>query len=245
MAESEDFLKGITEQFAKAWAEIGSETTKSWFAVVKTVSSIANGKTEPATRPHNPWIELNHFYWNLMYENTLGNLVQMPLLGSTRGFNIKLLQAFDAWARLYPASVDYQIVLAEIQLQALEKMLQELTEKGEAAKDWPELQQLWSRTADRVFEEAFCLEDNLKIRGQLLNAVSHYKLCQQDVMEIWLKTMNLPLRSEVDEIHKNIYELRKELKDLKKTVAKSEAYTETVLPLSRKPSEIQGDLTTL
>jgi archaellum component FlaC len=34
-----------------------------------------------------------------------------------------------------------------------------------------------------------------------------------------MKMMNLPIRSEVDEIHKNIYELRKEVKSLKKKLA--------------------------
>ena len=40
---------------------------------------------------------------------------------------------------------------------------------------------------------------------------------------MWMKMMNMPLRSEVDEVHKNIYELRKEVKALKKALAKYEA----------------------
>jgi predicted P-loop ATPase/GTPase len=34
--------------------------------------------------------------------------------------------------------------------------------------------------------------------------------------------MNMPLRSEVDEIHRNVYELRKEIKSLKKRLAAAE-----------------------
>jgi polyhydroxyalkanoate synthesis regulator phasin len=37
-------------------------------------------------------------------------------------------------------------------------------------------------------------------------------------MEIYLRSMNLPTRSEVDEIHRTIYELRKEVKSLKKAL---------------------------
>jgi polyhydroxyalkanoate synthase subunit PhaE len=36
----------------------------------------------------------------------------------------------------------------------------------------------------------------------------------------------MPVRSEVDEMHKNIYELRKEVKTLKKSLAKYEALFE-------------------
>jgi len=126
--------------------------------------------------------------------------------------------------KLYPASLNYQLVLAEIQLEALDELIREwisLTEKGETIKDWSQFQQLWSRSADQVFEQAFCSEDNLKVRGKFLNAVNHHRLNQQALMEIWLKVMNVPLRSEVDEIHKNIYDLRKEVKRLKRTIVES------------------------
>lgn len=172
-----------------------------------------------------PWIELNKFCWNFVYEKTIGTLTQIPLLGPSRGFNNELMQAFDAWAKLYPTSIDYQIVLAEIQIQSFEALLRELTslaEKGETVKDWQQFQQLWSRTADKVFEQSFCSEDNLKVRGRFLNASNNYKLCQQGLMEMWMKTINMPIRSEVDEVHKSIYELRKEVKSLKKSLAQSE-----------------------
>ena len=41
-------------------------------------------------------------------------------------------------------------------------------------------------------------------------------------MEVFLKMNDLPTRSEVDEIHRNVYELRKEIKSLKKALAESQ-----------------------
>jgi len=172
-----------------------------------------------------PWIELNNLCWHLTYEQTFGKFAQTPPVGINRGFNLKLMQAFDAWARIYPPAVAYQMVLTEIQLQSLQILIQELilqAEKGETMNGWSQILQLWSYTADRVFETAFCGEDNLKIRGSLLNAINYYKLCQQELLETWLTTMNLPTRSELDEIHKTIYELRKEMKYLKKALADNE-----------------------
>ncbi len=172
-----------------------------------------------------PWIQLSNLCWSLLYEKTLGTLAQMPLLGSTREFNHTLIQTFDAWAKLYPTNTDYQLLIAEIQLQSFAELMRELNllaAKGEKIEDWQQFQQLWSRVADKVFEQAFCSEDNLKVRGRLINATNHYKLRQQELMEMWMNSINLPTRSEVDEVHKTIYELRKEVKTLKKTLAKSE-----------------------
>ena len=46
-----------------------------------------------------------------------------------------------------------------------------------------------------------------------------FRLYQQQLMEVFLKMYGLPTRTEVDEIHHSIYELRKEVKNLKKVLA--------------------------
>jgi len=172
----------------------------------------------------NPWIDLNNIYWNFASEQ-FGNLMRLSLPDPSDGLRSKLIRAFDAWAKLYPTSIDYQMVLVEIQRESFNELMLDLillASKGEKVKDWLQFQQLWGRTADKVFEKAFCSEDNVKVRGRFLNAINNYKLSQQDLMEMWMKMMNMPIRSEVDEVHKSIYELRKEVKSLKKTLAKYE-----------------------
>jgi class III poly(R)-hydroxyalkanoic acid synthase PhaE subunit len=171
-------------------------------------------------------IEFNNLYWNRFYEEAFGNWLQAPLLGLPREINRKLLDGFEAWRALYQASTNYQIVLADIQVksfEALMKKLIELAEKGQPVSDWRKFQDLWSVVSDEVFEAAFCKPENLKVRGQFINSLNNYRLKQQELMELYLKAMNLPLRSEVDEIHKTIYELRKEVKSLKKALAKKES----------------------
>ena len=200
------------QKFSQLW-------TATLGASIKPIGKAVNGTSEP-------WLELNNLYWNLLYEETFGSLMQSPILGPTREFTGKVLRAFDAWKNLYRGSIDYQVVLADIQIRSFEELMQELislAEKGKKVEDWRQFQQLWSRVADRVFEETFCNEDNLKIRGNFLNALNTYRLHQQELMELWLKTMNMPVRSEVDEVHKNIYELRKEIKTLNKKLTKYEA----------------------
>lgn len=183
-----------------------------------------------STAKAEPLLELNSLYWNLLYEETSAGLLRSPLLGPTRELNGKVLRAFDAWTQLYRASVDYQIVLAEVQGHSFEALMRELVakaEQGKTIKDWREFQQLWAGVADTVFEQAFCQEANLKVRGRFLNALNLYRLHQQELLEVWMGMMNLPLRSEVDELHKTVYELRKEVKSLKKQLAQLETQTPT------------------
>lgn len=179
-----------------------------------------------------PWADSSSIYWHSVYEQALDRLTQFPLLGLNRGFMLKFMQAFEAWAKLYPTSLAYQKLLTEIQIQAIEELILTLlaTKAQKPINDWAQLCQLWSSTADRVFEAAFLAEDNLRTKGSFLNALNQYRLCQQELVEVWLNLMNLPTRSEVDEIHKNIYELRKEVRRLKQVLASQEPHVSDLLP---------------
>lgn len=166
-------------------------------------------------------LELNNLYWDL-YQRSFGSFVQAPSLGLNRELNAKLMDGFDAWTKLYKATLDYQVVISDIQLRsfdALMKKLVELAEKGQKVENWRDFQTLWSQVADDVFAEAFKSENNLKLRGNFINALNAYRVYQQEIMELNMKVLNAPLRSEVDEIHQSIYELKKEIKALKKQLS--------------------------
>lgn len=176
---------------------------------------------------------MNSAYWHSAYEQTLDHLTQWPPLGLNRGMNLKFLRAFEAWARLYPASFAYQQVLIEVQLRAVEELMRTLAAmatRGETFKDWSQLQQVWGSIVDRVFEATFTAEPNLRVRGSFLNAVNRFKLCQQELLEVWLNGMNLPTRSEIDEVHQNIYELRKEVRRLQQALGSNESQFPGFLP---------------
>jgi class III poly(R)-hydroxyalkanoic acid synthase PhaE subunit len=171
------------------------------------------------------WLELNHLYGDALYGENLGSFMRSPLLGPSREMNGQLLRAFDDWVTLYRAMNDYQLLEADIQyrgLVALMTTLVERTQQNQPVKTWREFQEVWAIAADQVFEDAFRKEENLKIRGRFINALNRYRIQQQALLEESLKTFNLPTRSEVDEIHQTLYQLRKELKQLKKRLAADE-----------------------
>ena len=165
--------------------------------------------------------ELANLYWDI-YEKTFGTVLQSPSLGYTREFNNKLFKSFDAWINFYKANFEYQLLLVDVWLKAFEELTRELasfTEKGETLRNWQQFLQVWSSVFDRVFAQTFRSADALEIQGKFLNSAMTSRLYQQQLMEVFLKMYDLPTRSEVDEIHRSIYEMRKEIKSLKKALA--------------------------
>jgi class III poly(R)-hydroxyalkanoic acid synthase PhaE subunit len=171
------------------------------------------------------WLELNNLYWNI-YEKTFGNFLQSPNLGYTREFNNKLLEGFDTWINFYKASFDYQLVLVDVWVKTFEELMRELAsseEKGETIHNWQQFVQVWSSLFDQVFAKTFRSHDTVEIQGKFLNAAMTNRRHQQQLMEVFLKMNDLPIRSEVDEVHRSIYEMRKEIKSLKKALAQSQS----------------------
>ncbi|HEY9893043.1 MAG TPA: poly(R)-hydroxyalkanoic acid synthase subunit PhaE [Candidatus Sericytochromatia bacterium] len=202
----EIYVKGL-QKLAQLWAESLQQSRESGSGVVDAYAGAL--------------IELNNLYWNI-YEKTFGSVVQSPNLGYAREFNNKLLKGFDAWINFSKANFDYQIVLLDVWLKASEEMMRELAsteEKGEMVQNWQQLLQVWSSVFDRVFAQTFRAENGLEVQGNFLNSALTYRLYQQQLIEVFLKMYGLPTRSEVDEIHRSIYELRKEIKSLKKASA--------------------------
>jgi len=78
---------------------------------------------------------------------------------------------------------------------------------------------LWTRGAEEVFTQNFRTEEYVLARGKMLNAGMAYRSRERAIIESFLKLYDLPTRSELDETHRRIYELRKEVKALKKTLA--------------------------
>jgi class III poly(R)-hydroxyalkanoic acid synthase PhaE subunit len=165
-------------------------------------------------------LELTNLYWDA-FEQTFGSLLQAPGLGLSRELNEKIARGFDRWLDYRRASADYQRKLADVWGEAFEQLVNEmgaLSEKGGTISTIRDLLLLWGQVADRVFIKTFQTDEYVQIQGQFLNAAMAYRIQQREIMEITLQAYDIPTRSEVDEAHRNIYELRKEIKALKKQV---------------------------
>lgn len=198
------YLKGL-QKLNQLWAELLWQSLENTSRKVAGVSPAFSDVT---------------FYWEI-YEKTLGSFFQSPTLGYTRQFNNKLLQGFDSWLNFSKASYDYQIVLADVWLKTSEELMRKLgsSPKNSEIENWQQLLQVWSSTFDQVFAQTFGSEDALQVRGKFLNTAINFRKQQQKLLEVFFNWNDLPTRSEVDEIHRSIYELRKEMKKLKKALA--------------------------
>jgi class III poly(R)-hydroxyalkanoic acid synthase PhaE subunit len=229
------YLEQLRTQFTRAPLEMAEATRSSgdlWQRYLAELNKFTQPWLQSAPQAFGYWgqaaagrsaplVELSNLYWDT-YQRTIGRLIQSPGVGYSQELERKILDGFETWQALNRATYEYQVVLADVWLQAFEKLAQEmagLAAKGEAIRSVEQMNQLWTDVADSVFVQAFYSDRYIRSQGQLVNTAMAYRIRQREVVELFLKMADIPTRTEVDEAHRQIYEQRKEMKALKKSLA--------------------------
>ena len=154
-------------------------------------------------------------------EMAFERIAEIPTIGYNREQNTKLLRAFDAFVDLRKVDIRYRTTLAVAMGEAVKETmskLADLAKEGKSINSVRELNRLWLDAADKVFSEMYASEEYVQVQKDLSTAGLTYKIEAQKVIEMMLKALHIPTRSELDDTYRTLYELRKEVKALKKQV---------------------------
>ncbi len=166
-------------------------------------------------------VELTRLSWDA-FGKTFGTFDQSPAFGLTRELEQKISEGFVAWKEFQEASNEYNILMSDAWSKVFAKVLQDM--KDRADQDKPveslnDLTRLWLSAADRSFDEMFRTDTYAQVQGRYVASYMNYRIHEQKIVEEMLKYSYIPTRSEVDEAHRNIHNLRKEVRMLKKSLA--------------------------
>ncbi len=219
--ETAQDMQALWDLYLKQWRQFG----QPWEAALQQAPEYA---ARMIAGDSSALAGLSNLY-RQAYQQTLARLAASPGLGLTRQFTEKLQQGFDSFVSWQLATLEYQGVLSEIWDRAFKQFaddLVSLAEKGETIENLRDFVLLWTRGAEQVFTEAFRSEPYVLAQGKMLIAGMAYRIHERAIIEEYLKRYDLPTRSELDETHRRIYELRKEVKALKKQLAELRAGAE-------------------
>ncbi|MBK8175874.1 MAG: hypothetical protein IPK66_11590 [Rhodospirillales bacterium] len=133
----------------------------------------------------------------------------------------KFLKMFDSMTDLQEAQKSYQKILSDGISTSVERTIEhlvKLAEKGEKISSARDLMKIWYSTADRTLLEKFNTPEFLKTQEDLTVALMKHKKTRRDALEIVYNSLEIPTRSEVDEAYKDIHDLKREIRALKKAL---------------------------
>lgn len=162
------------------------------------------------------------FNFEAAKDTAFDKMSQIPSVGFSREQNTKLLRAFDAFVDLRKAHTKYRTSLSTAMADAIKRTMEKLADiakQGKSINSVRELNKLWLDVADQVFTEMLASDEHIQLQNEVSGAGLKYRIEMQKVTEMFLKNFNLPTRSELDDTYRTLYQLRKEVKTLKKTIA--------------------------
>lgn len=199
------YLKQV-EKFTQPWANIFEQSPGIYNSVISS-----NGRNI---------IELLDLY-NDGFDQSMNKFINSPRFGFTRELDQKLIKGFQSWTELLRNNFSYQVIMADTWIQAFEAFqieLSNMAERGEQLNSIREVINLWNNVADDVFIAVFKSEKFIVIQGKLIDSIMLNKISKKDIIELYLKDLNIASQREVEVAFKQNYLLKKEIKQLKKQI---------------------------
>lgn len=155
---------------------------------------------------------------------TIQKLVEGPEFSDMATLENQGLKATREWIALREASTEYQAVTAKAWRRAFQTFSKDMAEDSEGWKAGPTaITRRWLNVANEELIHTQRTKEFLTAQRNLLRAGVDYRLREREMVERWCETHSIPTRSEIDDLHAMVHELRREVRSLRKAVEASKS----------------------
>jgi class III poly(R)-hydroxyalkanoic acid synthase PhaE subunit len=161
-------------------------------------------------------------------DEALQRLSEGPRLADLWDVERKFLAVFNAWVAVRRRSLEHNTVMLDAWMRAagaFAKRLNDMSETGQKIETPREMLTSWIETANEIMLETQRSDAFLTTQRESLKASTDLRLAQQEVAEYYSEMFGYPSRAELDDVHKTVTELRRELRALKREMRQRGAST--------------------
>jgi hypothetical protein len=165
----------------------------------------------------NGWLK----YSGDNFDVSAHKLSEGPLFSGISDIDNRLAQVSDSWLELFEESKKYHVIVFAKWTHAYSKFIDELnslTQEKRAELSPRNLIDMWTTIANEELLALHRSEEFLTTQRDVIRASMQYRLHEKSVAEVICEALHIPTRDEVDELHKTVTELRRELRQTKTIV---------------------------
>lgn len=157
--------------------------------------------------------------WTGIYEKEFQQFFNIPQLGLTRFYQEKINRALDKY-NLFQAAMGEFLRLLYLPVtksySVMQERLSQSAEAGELPEDSKAYYQMWIKILEGHYMTLFQSPDYLKTLRNVLDAMSEFSAVKNDLIQDMLSTMPVPTQKDMDDLYREIYLLKKRIKELEK-----------------------------
>lgn len=159
--------------------------------------------------------------WTELYERETLNQFRMPPMGLTREHQERTNRVMEAFNRFQSAMTQFLYQTSLPMEKSLQAMREELstTVKGEMpAEEFKALYRKWVGVLEEKYMVLLKSKEYIEAMNKAIDAFGEFKSAKSQWMEHYLKMMDVPTQREMDDVCKDLYNLKKEVKELRKVL---------------------------
>jgi class III poly(R)-hydroxyalkanoic acid synthase PhaE subunit len=164
--------------------------------------------------------------WRETYEKNFRQFLNIPQLGLTRLYQERMNRVADEFNLYQEAVSEFMHMLylpVEKSLQVVMVKLEEVSKQGELSDNLKDYYNMWIKILEGHYMTLFKSPEYTRVLSKLLTATEDFKMAKQEVLGDFLSTLPIPTNKDMDELCKEIYLLKKKVKELEKKLNSSES----------------------
>jgi len=158
--------------------------------------------------------------WTQLYETELRKIFNIPQLGLTRVYQERMIRSVDKFNMFQSNLTEFLRLLSlpmEKSFQVVQEKLTELADEGNLPEDSKAYYQMWIKILEGHYMTLFQSSEYTKILNKTLHSMSEFSEAKKELLQDTLLYMlPVPTQKEMDELYKEIYLLKKRIKELEK-----------------------------
>lgn len=161
-------------------------------------------------------------FWSEMYEKEFGQLLKMPQLGLTRFYQERAnrtIETFTHFQRALTEFVQLLLIPMEKAYIAVQEEIKNAETQGKGPLKNPKAYyQLWIKAMEENYMVLLKSPEYTEKLGNTTKALHDFRMSRSRLLMDILQDLPIPTNKDMDELYKDLYLLKKRVKELEKKV---------------------------
>ena len=226
---------GSFEDWTRQMQEISRRSVESWTALAKQSWPMLAGSDADRSSLQQLF---DPAVWSRTgagrFDLALERLTEGPTYATLWDLDRKLLNAQKLWLKRSEDIAAYQTIVQGAWRRAVQRFIDALNDpKAPALKSGREFLDLWIATANACLLEMHRSQEFLEAQRKMTRSATEYRLQEREIAEAFCGMHHIPTRTEMDEVQRAVYELRRDWRALQRK-REDEAARPAAVPRSNK-----------
>lgn len=163
--------------------------------------------------------------WKELYQSDFQKFYNIPQLGIARNYQEQMNTAMDTGNQFFMAFSEFMnllLVPVEKAGTSVMKTYQEMVDKSEVSDDPKAIYKLWIKTLEGFYMQLLQSPEYSRALNCVINSHAEHKKARSQIQQALYQQFQIPTNKEMDELYREIYELKKKIRLLEKKTAVQE-----------------------